>query len=99
MATCQQCHTKWTWKDTFSSMFTVKKFNNCPYCGNKQTVTRRSRNNLALIPSIVALVWLPLIAFGVPYSVIILIELVMSITAIGILPFFYEITDREEPMW
>ncbi len=99
MATCKQCYTKWTWKETFSAMLTFRKFDTCPYCGSKQTVTRRARNNLALLPSIIALFWLPLIAFGVPSSVIILIELVMSFGAIVLLPFFYEITDREEPMW
>ncbi|MBN8211128.1 hypothetical protein JI666_20630 [Bacillus sp. NTK071] len=99
MTTCCTCHSKWTWKETFFTMFTIRKAVSCPTCGNEQYVTRRSRNNLSLIPSIVALFWLPLIAFGLPFSLILSIEVFISILTLLSLPFFYEVTDQDEPMW
>lgn len=99
MATCQQCQTEWTWKETFRAVIRFKKYNVCPYCGSKQYPTRRTRDNLAVIPSIVAFLWLPMLAIGFPLSIIFPFELATAVATIGILPFFYHVTDRNEPMW
>ncbi|MGG1685801.1 TIGR04104 family putative zinc finger protein [Pseudalkalibacillus sp. NRS-1564] len=99
MTTCQQCHSEWTWKESFLMVFSFKKAVVCPYCDKEQYLTRRARNNLSVIPSIVALLWLPMIAFQVPISVIIPIEVVMAIGTVFILPYFFEVTDHNEPLW
>ena len=99
MAICQQCQTKWTWKETFRAVVNVRKYDCCPYCGSKQYPTRRTRNNLAVFPSVVAILWIPMLAFDVSLSVILPVELAMAVVTIGVLPFFYHVTDCDEPMW
>ena len=45
MPTCQNCHNKWSWIQTFKKMFTLTLESpmKCPYCGAEQYYTRRAR--------------------------------------------------------
>lgn len=52
-----------------------------------------------MIPSIIAVLWLPMLAFDVSLSIILPVEVAMAVVMIGILPFFYHVTDCDEPMW
>ncbi|WP_347548723.1 TIGR04104 family putative zinc finger protein [Pseudalkalibacillus hwajinpoensis] len=99
MAICQRCHKKWTWKETFASMFTFKKAITCPKCRGKQYITRDSRNNLSIIPTFVAMLWLPLVLVGIKFPIIIAIEITTSLIVLLLLPFFYKVTNEEESMW
>ncbi|MDR4889763.1 hypothetical protein RGU12_19910 [Fredinandcohnia sp. QZ13] len=43
MPTCQKCKNKWSWKQTFKKSFTFTNAMTCPYCGEKQYITARTR--------------------------------------------------------
>ncbi|WP_088006932.1 TIGR04104 family putative zinc finger protein [Indiicoccus explosivorum] len=46
MPKCTNCHHRWTWKETLKSSFTLDTGMECPYCGSKQYLTRKSRKRI-----------------------------------------------------
>jgi len=81
MPTCQNCDTRWSWKQTFKTMFTLDTAKICPYCGEKQYVTSRTRNKTFVLTFIIIiLIFLMNFLFGHSF-----VNLFISI---GFLPLF-----------
>ena len=99
MPTCQNCHNKWTWKQTFKKSFTLSVGMTCPYCDKKQYLTARMRKRSTIIPFIIiSIIMLGNLLFGPSYtalfSLIILIPLFLLIN-----PFFVELSNEEEALF
>lgn len=99
MPICQNCHKQWSWKQTVKKMFTLATGIECPYCGNTQFLTTRSRIRSSIIaffaPSIM------LLNIFVDLSLVAALILLGGsfIAAIAMYPFLIELTDEEEPLW
>ncbi|MEI3607600.1 TIGR04104 family putative zinc finger protein [Pseudogracilibacillus sp. SE30717A] len=99
MPTCQNCHNKWSWKQTFKGSFTLGGGMTCPYCKEKQYLTARMRKRSTLIPFvIVAIIMLGNLFLGPSYvSIFALLVLLPSVFIIN--PFFVELSNEEEPLF
>jgi CXXC-20-CXXC protein len=99
MPTCQNCHHKWSWKQTFKKSFTLIGGMTCPYCDEKQYLTARMRKRSTIIPFImVALIMLGNHFIGPSYvAVFALLGLLPLVIIIN--PFFVELSNEEEPLF
>jgi len=98
MPICQNCHHKWTWKQTFKRSFTLDTGMKCPSCEEKQYMTSRARKRSTAIPFLVPLIMLGNLIFGSSYFS--LIALIIFIPFIFVLyPFIMELSNKEEPLW
>ena len=96
MPTCNQCGTRWSWKQTFKKMWTLSNSMTCPYCEENQYQTKRSRTKCAFINLIILLPMLlniflhlsPVLLFG---SFIILALVIFLLT-----PLLIELSNKEE---
>lgn len=96
MPICQNCKQPWTWLVTIKNMFRLK----CPYCGEKQYQSARSKR----IASFVNIGFLLII-----FSINILLSLTVEIGFIlllivfsflfGTMPFYMELANEEEFWW
>lgn len=96
MPTCQSCQKKWSWKETIQKTTTLKTEITCPYCGEKQYQTEKSKAIVVLlIPTMFIL--FPLQAFfDVPRAV--LLSLIPVVVALILLvhPFLVKLSNREK---
>ena len=96
MPVCQNCHQKWTWKQTFKKSFTLDNGMYCPYCEKKQYITKASRVRSALIlflPITLLNVWN--LSFG-PSMIILYIWIILIPLVIGLYPFWVELSSTEK---
>ncbi len=96
MRTCQNCHNKWSWKQTFKRSFTLGGGMICPYCEEKQYVSARMRKRGSLIPLII----IPMIMsgnlfFGPSYIALFALIGIIPLYA-AMYPFFAELSNKEE---
>lgn len=97
--TCQNCHKKWSWKQTFKRSFTLGGGMICPYCEKKQYLTARMRKRSTIIPFIITpLIMLGNLFFG-PSYVFVFALLSLLPLFLGAYPFFIELSNEEEPLW
>lgn len=96
MPTCQQCHRKWNWKQTFKNMWTLSNRLSCPYCQEIQYQTQRSKSQGALLNMVVLLPLLLNIFFQLPP--VLLLSLFPVIVSIVLLlnPFLIKLSNTEE---
>ncbi|WP_074436688.1 MULTISPECIES: TIGR04104 family putative zinc finger protein [Virgibacillus] len=99
LATCQNCKSKWTWKQVFKKSFTLDTGMYCSYCGRKQYVTSHSRKRSMLITmAVLTFVFIMNILFGP--STFYLILLLLSIPLIMLLyPYWIELSNKEEHLF
>ncbi|MEI3613375.1 TIGR04104 family putative zinc finger protein [Pseudogracilibacillus sp. SO30301A] len=99
MPTCQNCHKKWSWKQTFKRSFTLGGGMPCPYCEEKQYLTARLRKRSSIISIIlITLIMLGNLFFGPSYiSLFVLLGLIPIY--FGVYPLFVEISNQEEPLF
>ncbi|WP_344701775.1 TIGR04104 family putative zinc finger protein [Salinicoccus jeotgali] len=96
MPTCQNCGSKWSWKQTFKRSFILIGGMICPYCGEKQYLTAQMRKRSTLImPIVIFLILLGNLFFGPSYIALFAILGVIPLAAI-IYPFFVELSNEEE---
>lgn len=99
MPTCQNCKKKWTWSETIKRSFTFRKGMRCTHCGKKQYHTQASMWKMNMI-GIIPLIFLPIIImFDTSIVSTIIIFLTVLCTYTCILPFFLELSNKEQPLW
>lgn len=59
MPVCAHCLNRWSWKQTIRQSFTLSNQMICPYCGEIQYTTRKSKNRL-FYANLIILLPLPL---------------------------------------
>lgn len=97
MPVCQYCHKKWTWWETLKRTFFTVSFKGipCPYCGERQFVSKKTTRRYGLLLFLIPLgLLLPLI--GVPGIYMLVYLLVSGIFVIGIYPFILKLSKEEE---
>ncbi|WP_200411805.1 TIGR04104 family putative zinc finger protein [Virgibacillus salexigens] len=98
MPTCQNCHNKWSWKQTFKRTFTSDGMT-CPYCEDKQYLTSRVRKGSAIIPFImITLIMLCNLFFGPSFIFFFALLGVIPLFFV-IYPFFVEVSNKKEALW
>ncbi|MCF3944907.1 TIGR04104 family putative zinc finger protein [Oceanobacillus alkalisoli] len=92
MPVCQACGKKWSWGQTFKTIFRLK----CPYCGNKQyqsAATRKKTVWYAIIP----LSWFPLQAiFDFKLTTAVVFVLIALAIVFVTMPFIIELSNEKE---
>src|SRR5690625_6789173 len=58
MPICTNCNNKWSWKQTFKKIMTMSSEMLCPYCGEKQYQSKKSR---IIAPFLNLIILLPLL--------------------------------------
>ncbi|WP_377890452.1 TIGR04104 family putative zinc finger protein [Alkalihalobacillus sp. R86527] len=98
MTICQSCSHKWSWRETFVRMFTIRQQLKCPNCDSIQYLSKQSKNQLAFL-TVIPCIWFPLVMFSVPFNLVIITELIIGVISLGLAPYFYRLSNQEEPMW
>lgn len=98
MPTCQNCHRKWSWKQTIKKSFTLDTGMTCPFCREKQYVSSRTRK-ITTIFSLAAPAFLLINIFLTLSFVFLFLLISFMLLFLGIYPFFVELSNREEPLW
>lgn len=99
MPTCQNCHKRWSWKQTFRRSFTLGGGMSCPYCEEKQYLTARLRKRSSIIPFIlITLIMLGNLFFG-PSHIALFALLGLIPIYFGVYPLFVELSNKEEPLF
>lgn len=99
MPICKNCGHKWSWKDTFVKMFSLKNKLTCSYCNSNQYVSKKSKNQLSLFTIVVSLIYIPLVSFGVSIGYIFTWGLITYVLTSICMPFFIRLSEKDEPMW
>lgn len=95
MPTCQECHNTWTWMQTFKKSFTLFSEMICPYCGEKQYHTTKSRGKSFLFNSIILLPLLLNIFFDIPGFIILSLFPILFVLMMVVYPFILEISSTD----
>lgn len=99
MPTCQNCHTKWTWSQTFKKQFNLMGEMTCPYCDEKQYYSARIRKASGVIPFIIiTVIMLGNLIFGPSVIALIALFLILPVYLL-VLPFIIELANEEEPLF
>lgn len=93
---CEKCHNKWTWKQTVKKTFSLYPKMTCPYCGEIQYQTMKSKGKSFFFNSIVLLPLLLNIFFDIPGVIILSLFPILFILMMLIFPFFVEISNRDQ---
>ncbi|WP_099157090.1 TIGR04104 family putative zinc finger protein [Virgibacillus ndiopensis] len=96
MPTCENCNNKWSWKQTIKKTTTLNPEMTCPYCGEKQYQTQKSKTKAAFLTPIIYLPLFTLIFFDIPGVNLFTLFLVLIIIVIFLYPFLVEISSKEE---
>lgn len=99
MPTCQNCHKRWSWKQTFTRSFTLGGGMSCPYCEEKQYLTARLRKRSSIIPFLlITPIMLVNLFFGPSYIALFVLLGLIPIY-FGVYPLFVELSNKEEPLF
>ncbi|WP_164669589.1 TIGR04104 family putative zinc finger protein [Virgibacillus doumboii] len=95
MPTCENCNNKWGWKQTIKKTTTLDPAMTCPYCGEKQYQTQKSKTKCALLTPVILS---PLLAnfFFEPGIHVPILMFVFFLLAMSLLPFLVEISSKEK---
>ncbi len=96
MPICKNCNQKWSWKQTVKKMTTLNSEMTCPYCGEKQYQSKKSK---AIAPFLGLIILLPLlIQFFIDLPIVITLSLIPILAGIifVIYPFAMKLSNEEE---
>jgi len=96
MPTCDNCHNKWNWKQTIKKTTTLNPVMTCPYCGEKQYQTQKSKTKVGFLTTIVLLPLLLQIFFDMPGAFLLSIFPILTVIFILLYPFLIKLSSREE---
>ena len=99
MPICQNCHNKWTWKETFKKTSVFISGMTCSYCNEKQYVTARTKKISAIFPVIIIfMLFLSNLYFG-PSYIVYLGVLTLIFLYVILNPFFVKLSNEEKPLF
>src|SRR5699024_1595611 len=96
MPTCENCNNKWSWKQTIKKTFTLDPAMTCPYCGEKQYETQKSRMKNSALNFVIPLPLLLNIFIDIPGFFLLSLLPVLFIVVMSLYPFFVKISSKEE---
>lgn len=98
MPVCQNCNEKWSWKQTIKKSLTFNNSMTCPYCGEIQYISSRTRKRTAAI-SFIAPVLILMNFFFDSTLVILYTGLGFFSLFLVFYPFYLELSNKEESLW
>jgi len=102
MPTCQNCHQKWTWKQTLKrATITFAGGMTCPYCKEKQYMSTASRKKAGIYYAVFPiLIIIPLnVFFDLSIGTAVILAIILIVIMLGINPFMVELSNEEEPLF
>lgn len=96
MPTCESCHKKWSWKQTIKKTTTLNPEMICPYCGEKQYQSKKSKKKVAFLTLTVLLPLLIQAFFNVPVAALLSLIPLLAIFVFLLYPFSVELKCKEE---
>lgn len=96
MPTCEKCNQKWSWKQTIKNTNTLNPAMTCPYCGEKQYESQKSRNISFFFYSIMLVPLLLQIFIDLPKGSSFVLFFLLLMFEISLYPFFVRISSKEE---
>ncbi|MFD2760107.1 TIGR04104 family putative zinc finger protein [Lentibacillus juripiscarius] len=96
MPICQNCNNKWSWKQTIKKTTTLNPAMTCPYCGEKQYQTQKSRMKNGALNIVILLPLLLNIFFDIPGFILLSLFPILFIVIMSLYPFFIKISSKEE---
>ncbi|MFC7746952.1 TIGR04104 family putative zinc finger protein [Lentibacillus kimchii] len=97
MPTCANCHHRWSWGQTIKKTNAIDPAMTCPYCGEKQYETQKSRKKNSVLNLVILLPLLIQAFFDIPAVVLIAFIIIIFVAVILLHPLWMEISSREEP--
>lgn len=95
MPACQNCNNKWSWKQTLKKTNTLNPVMTCPYCGEKQFQTQKSKAKIGILTPIVLIPLLLQIFIDIPGVILFSLFPVLGVLVILLYPFLVELSNRE----
>lgn len=96
MPTCENCNNRWNWKQATKKITTLNPAMICPYCGETQYQTQKSKTKIVFLTPIVLLPLLIQIFFDVPVAILLgLIPVLVAIIFL-VYPFSIKLSCEEE---
>ncbi|PIC75852.1 hypothetical protein CSV74_13815 [Sporosarcina sp. P19] len=95
MPTCEKCANQWSWKQTIKKTSTLNPAMTCPYCGEKQYQTQKSRGRVGMLTPIVLLPLLIQLFFDVPGAILLSLFPILFIFVIILYPFVVKLSSQE----
>ncbi|QKY71267.1 TIGR04104 family putative zinc finger protein [Lentibacillus sp. CBA3610] len=97
MPICENCHNKWSWKQTIKKTFPLDPRMTCPYCGETQYQIQKSKTKGGfLIGTVFFLLLLIQNFFDISVAGSLSLLPVMLIIIFLLYPFLVELNSREE---
>lgn len=79
MARCTKCQTEWTFKDKAKTLKTLDGSAKCPYCGEKQHISLKSKRQGSMLSMLVILAMFIPVFFNTPIAIHITIGVIAVI--------------------
>ena len=96
MPICTSCKNKWSWKQTVKKTTTLNPEMSCPYCGEKQYQSKRSKTTAPFLGLIVLLPLLIQSFFDVPVVILLSLIPLLAVIVFILYPFLIELSSEEE---
>src|SRR5699024_8721883 len=96
MPICKVWNNKWNWKQTVKQTMTSKNAISCPYCKEKQYVSKKSIKNQSFLRSTILLPLLMLPFFDLPGAVFLSLFPVLAVIVFLLNPFLVELSNQNE---
>lgn len=96
MPTCEKCNNQWSWKQTIKKTTTLNPAMTCPYCGEKQFQTQKSKGKVAIVTPIVLLPLIIQMLFDLPEAIILSLFPTLFILVIILYPFLVKLSSQEK---
>ncbi|PID05515.1 MULTISPECIES: TIGR04104 family putative zinc finger protein [unclassified Sporosarcina] len=96
MPTCEKCNNQWSWKQTIKKTTTLNPAMICPYCGEKQFQTQKSKGKVAIVTPIVLFPLIIQMLFDLPEAIILSLFPTLFILVIILYPFLVKLSSQEK---
>ncbi|WP_079710139.1 TIGR04104 family putative zinc finger protein [Paraliobacillus ryukyuensis] len=98
MPHCQHCGTRWKWMQTLKTTFTMNTYDGvtCPYCGEKQYQTKKSRRNTYLLYLFFPILFVINLLVDVPSFLNLVLLIIFFISAILLFPRILKLSSENE---
>ncbi|MFP7487238.1 hypothetical protein SFC65_24075 [Priestia filamentosa] len=99
MPTCNKCGQRWSWRHTFLQSMSFRKKLKCQSCQEPQYLSKNAAQRIGTYAMIPFIIWFILTLFNVPFKYSVSLEITLFAILYLIMPFLYELSNEEEPMW
>lgn len=96
MPICDNCNHKWSWTQTVKKTTTLMPAMSCPYCGEKQYQTQKSKTKAGLFSLIILFPLLIQAFYNVSATILLSLIPILAIVIFLLFPFLVEISGEEE---